>query len=171
MLLVLLWSATAVAQIYKWTDENGVVHYGDKKPPTNRGYLELKPKPLSGVDHTPTNRLDRALKTYKATGIDPNARQPRRNGNAKLQIDDWHNRLSPSGRYKYVEGTVSNISGVPADNVRVKVLAMDDNKKLVSLTEGNVDPRRLRPSREGTFKVSVPNHSAIDKFQLKVLWE
>lgn len=41
-------SPIASAQVYKWTDENGVVHYGDEQPETShqrfqfKGYTEIQ---------------------------------------------------------------------------------------------------------------------------------
>lgn len=44
ILLAALWAASASAQVYRWTDDNGKVHYGDA-PPT-----------LNGVKRVNTNR-------------------------------------------------------------------------------------------------------------------
>jgi mycoredoxin len=59
--LLLLMHCTATADIYKWTDKNGVVHYGDQQPETNGAAaapkaetVELKPimtiAPISTAD-------------------------------------------------------------------------------------------------------------------------
>ena len=39
--LVLLAVQPALAQLYKWTDENGKVHFSDKPPPKSKGESEV----------------------------------------------------------------------------------------------------------------------------------
>ena len=54
--LILLFSVTAQAQIYKWVDENGKTQYTDQPPPPNvttdvKG-LNIKSAPMSGNSQT-----------------------------------------------------------------------------------------------------------------------
>src|SRR5690554_3682374 len=48
IIVLLSLSTTASAQVYKWTDENGVVHYGDEQPAAShqrfqfQGYSEIQ---------------------------------------------------------------------------------------------------------------------------------
>ena len=48
LLVLLCCPVFSVAQVYKWTDENGVVHYGDERPPAEhqsfryQGYTEIE---------------------------------------------------------------------------------------------------------------------------------
>jgi hypothetical protein len=44
MLLVLLLPAAATAQIYRWEDENGVIHFSQNKP-SHGPYTDVTPKP------------------------------------------------------------------------------------------------------------------------------
>ncbi|MFL0802031.1 MAG: glutaredoxin family protein [Agarilytica sp.] len=57
-LVFICFSQTSLAEIYKWTDEQGNVHYGDAK---NR------------PENTKTEKVDIGINTYEATGVDNNS--------------------------------------------------------------------------------------------------
>jgi predicted secreted Zn-dependent protease len=70
-LLLLLLAASAAAQVYKWTDENGRVHYGERPPPaakssTLRTQSSHSANPESGVEIPPS-----AIKFYPVYGNSP----------------------------------------------------------------------------------------------------
>ena len=44
LLLIMLCTASASAQIYRWVDENGKVHYSDKKPQQDRSVETVAPQ-------------------------------------------------------------------------------------------------------------------------------
>lgn|SRR5690606_6170026 len=48
-LLLITLSFSAVAQVYKWTDENGVTHFGTQPPPGQRQAVDVKPASGSGA--------------------------------------------------------------------------------------------------------------------------
>ena len=59
----LLWfclSASAHAEVYKWVDANGKVHYGDRPSSTNARQMEIKsaPSTQSAPDATRKNQQD-----------------------------------------------------------------------------------------------------------------
>ncbi|HSC76184.1 MAG TPA: glutaredoxin domain-containing protein [Pseudomonadales bacterium] len=62
--LLILISCTATAEIYKWTDKNGVAHYEDQQPEKNNTAAQvetvtLKPiQPLEPIKTTNTNNED-----------------------------------------------------------------------------------------------------------------
>ncbi len=58
-LALVLAAGVAAAQVYKWVDEDGKVHYGDRRPDTGADAqtLELPPAPSKDADHA-----DRTLK-------------------------------------------------------------------------------------------------------------
>ena len=45
---LLLFALTAQAQLYRWTDENGKVHYTDTQPPANAKNVEKKGSARAG---------------------------------------------------------------------------------------------------------------------------
>jgi hypothetical protein len=57
----LLATPALAAQVYKWVDEHGLVHYGDKPPPRNKGsqLLEEGAGSVSVVPGIPKDELDR----------------------------------------------------------------------------------------------------------------
>ena len=48
-LLLITLSFPAVAQVYKWTDENGVTHFGTQPPPGQQQAVDVKPASGSGA--------------------------------------------------------------------------------------------------------------------------
>ena len=90
---------------------------------------------------------------------------------SEIIIMDWTNRISESGNYYYVEGKVKNISNVVAKSIRVKIEALDQYGKLVSLEESYVDPSSLKPNQTGFFSVMVDYSSKIKNFSLNVYWK
>lgn len=87
-----------------------------------------------------------------------------------IEILDWTNRRSESGNYYYIEGKVKNVGSTVAKSVRVKIEALDNYGKLVSLVEGYVDPSTLKLDQIGFFSVMVNYKSSIKKFSLNVYW-
>ena len=72
LVLALALSPIAQAQVYKWTDANGQVHY-DSKPPAEGSAaqthdIQTQPTPASGVDHVQgLQRATRQLRELRAT--------------------------------------------------------------------------------------------------------
>lgn len=56
--LILLFSVTVNAQVYKWVDENGKIQYTDRPPPPGAAREEqrLNIKPVSASAHNETNK-------------------------------------------------------------------------------------------------------------------
>ncbi len=87
-----------------------------------------------------------------------------------IKIVDWTNYLSDSGDYYYVVGILKNVGKDIAAYIKVKVIAYDKYKKLVSLEEDYADPLSLSPEQEATFKIMIKYNSKIDYFELMVNW-
>ena len=72
LVLALALSPIAQAQVYKWTDANGQVHY-DSKPPAEGSAaqtldIQSQPTPASGVDNVQgLQRATRQLRELRAT--------------------------------------------------------------------------------------------------------
>ncbi|MCK4339192.1 MAG: FxLYD domain-containing protein [Candidatus Cloacimonetes bacterium] len=87
----------------------------------------------------------------------------------KIKIVDWKNKLSASGNYIYVEGSLKNISDKTAEGVRVKVKSLDSNGEIVSIDDGYADPSLISPNEEGIFQIIIVNNYKIKEFSLVVL--
>ncbi len=55
--LALAWAGAAVAQIYKWTDAEGIVHYSSEKPPGEQRFRAFR-FPCYASDPTCSARVD-----------------------------------------------------------------------------------------------------------------
>lgn len=89
---------------------------------------------------------------------------------AKVEIVDWTSRLSSTGNYIFVEGTLKNISDTTAKSVRVKVESMDAKGVPVSFDDAHAKPYTISPGQEASFKVWVENNpwTEIEHFKLSV---
>ena len=88
-----------------------------------------------------------------------------------LQIIDWNNRPSASGKYIYVEGYLKNISKQIVKEVKVKVKSLDSNGKLLSIDDNYTEPSSIAPGKEAMFQIMVENNYKIKKFSLSILTE
>jgi DNA uptake protein ComE-like DNA-binding protein len=89
----------------------------------------------------------------------------------KINIVDWNNRLSASGNYIYVEGSLKNIGNQTAEMVRVIVKSLDSNGKLVSIDDGYTNLRLISQNKEAIFQIMLKNNYKIKKLSLVVLTE
>src|SRR5690349_22271923 len=67
LVLALLASQAALAQQYRWLDENGGVHYTDTPPPPTAKSGERKKLKGNAVGSQTSYELERALKTAPVT--------------------------------------------------------------------------------------------------------
>ena len=88
-----------------------------------------------------------------------------------LEIIDWNNRPSASGKYIYVEGYLKNISKQIVKEVEVKVKSLDSNGKLLSIDDSYTEPSSIAPGKEAMFQIMVENNYKIKKFSLAILTE
>lgn len=61
-----LLAATAPAEVYKWTDTEGRVHFGDRPPQGEAETLQLPEAAGSGVADTPEARLEKQRRLLRA---------------------------------------------------------------------------------------------------------
>ena len=57
-ILMLMLTMSVEAGVYKWVDENGKVHYGDKPISSTADEIKLKKNSKSGTHSEPANRKD-----------------------------------------------------------------------------------------------------------------
>ncbi len=69
MLMLILASSIATAEVYKWVDDQGAVHYGDRPPATaiDSRSMTLPPAPTRDPDHDQrTLKQQRLLEAFDA---------------------------------------------------------------------------------------------------------
>ena len=67
-LTLLLFISVSHAEIYKWTDENGRVHYGERPDNPNTEKVEIKstaPKPDTGIDSDRKEKQRKLLDAFE----------------------------------------------------------------------------------------------------------
>ena len=68
-LTLLLFISVSHAEIYKWTDENGQIHYGERPNNPNTEKIEIKstaPKPDAGIDSDRKEKQRKLLEAFEA---------------------------------------------------------------------------------------------------------
>ena len=66
-LIFLLFISVSHAEIYKWTDENGQIHYGERPNNPNTEKIEIKstaPKPDAGIDSDRKEKQRKLLEAF-----------------------------------------------------------------------------------------------------------
>lgn len=139
---ILWWYGVASAQtVYKWTDEQGTVHFADS-PPANVKNIEersLPPPPAA-----PKAEQAAGIKTPEAT-----------EGAARVVIVSKNApRTGPSA--VHVSGEVKNVGGAEARSVSVTVTAVDITAGTPCLHEDvSVTPSTLAPGQSGNFDATI----------------
>lgn len=140
---LLCWQGRAGAQtVYKWTDEQGTVHFADS-PPVNTKNVEernLPPPPAAPANEQATPAAG------KAAGAE---------GPARIVLIAKHApRIGPTA--VHVSGEVKNIGGADASDVSVTVTAVDSTAGTPCLhQEVSVTPSTLGPGETGSFDAEI----------------
>ena len=64
LIIMLMLPLSSQAELYQWTDENGVKHFSNT-PPANDSGMIRKMEEIVSEDKAPTNRLQEALEMYR----------------------------------------------------------------------------------------------------------
>jgi hypothetical protein len=142
------WSGIARAQtFYKWTDDNGTVHFSDVPPANTKNVEErsLPPAPAAAQDGGEKSESSEA----KVPGVSE--------GPARVVLVAQHvPRTGPSA--VHVSGKVKNVGGADARSVLVTVKAVDSTAGTPCLQEDvGVTPSTLRPGETGDFDADIDN--------------
>ena len=141
--LLLCWHGSTSAQtVYKWTDDQGTVHFADS-PPVNTKNVEernLPPPPPAPA-------------TDQATPGDSKA--PGEEGPAHIVLISKHApRIGPSA--VHVSGKVKNVGGAEARSVSITVTAVDSTAGTPCLHQDvSVTPSTLGPGETGNFDAEI----------------
>ena len=143
--LLLGWPAIVNAQtVYKWTDEQGTVHFADSPPANTKNVEErnLPPPPpaVAPVNDEPT----------QAEGKSAAAEGP-----ARIVLMSKHApRTGPSA--VHVSGEVKNVGGTDAHDVSIAVTAVDSTSGTPCLHQDvTVTPSTLGPGETGNFDAEI----------------
>lgn len=142
------WSRIAGAQtFYKWTDDNGTVHFSDVPPVNTKNVEERSLPPAAGA---PPDGGEKAESSEaKAAGASE--------GPARVVLVSQHvPRTGPSA--VHVSGKVKNVGGADARSVLVTVKVVDSTAGTPCLQEDvDVTPATLHPGESGDFDAEIDN--------------
>jgi hypothetical protein len=142
------WLRIAGAQtVYKWTDDNGTVHFSDVPPSNTKNFEERNLPPA------PAAPQDGGEKSESVEAKAPGASE----GPARVVLVSQHvPRTGPSA--VHVSGKVKNVGGSEARSVLVTVKAVDSTAGTPCLQEDvGVTPSTLRPGETGDFDADIDN--------------
>lgn len=142
------WSVAAAQTVYKWTDEEGVVHFSDSPPSQIMEGVETRTLPAGGgnpVRNAGTEPAAAPDATPKADGQGP----------ARVTVVSQETpRTGPSAMR--ILGEVKNVGGADAQRVIVTVSAIDRSQGTPCLRqEAEVAPSTLHPGESGNFEVDL----------------
>ena len=86
--LLLALAPAAGAQVFKWVDENGKTHYGDKPPKGQGESLNLRsaPTPASGLAASPQEQAQKLLQSYEQERQDKQKKAQEAEAQAQKQL-------------------------------------------------------------------------------------
>ncbi len=148
--VVLIGSSAAAGAdtFYKWTDQQGVVHFADAPPPDAKG-VERKDLPAA-----PAAQLPEPVKAGTPASDAPPT--PAEAGGPARVIITTRQTPRTGPRSVHVRGKVRNVGGADAHDVGVTVSAVDAGQGNPCLNERvAVSPDVLHPGDVGTFDGDV----------------
>jgi hypothetical protein len=157
-------AATAhAATVYRWTDANGTVHFGDAPPPhpgrVETQYLPDVPAPAPPAAEAP------AAEASPAAGKTPA-------GPAHVALTDRKAEAVGPAAQSF-RGTVKNEGGAEARDVTVDITVTEPVQGAECLHDRiDVEPSTLAPGAEGSFEAQFENpcfHGPTDT-DLQVEW-
>jgi len=84
-------SSVLAADIYRWTDENGVVHFGERPPDAGGERVELRQQPRSGTD-SDTAAEDRRIRQQRLLDAYSHERNRKKQRQAEAEAVDARNQ-------------------------------------------------------------------------------
>lgn len=132
---------TAAEEVYRWVDENGVVHFGDRAP--QQGEVEkVAIQPSSGVHASPTSEpaIPKPAIPDEEQKTDPqlSVAQQRRDARAVIKQENTESAEATSRNCTQARDVVAQLEPSPRVNVTHEdgtVTRMDDNDRLEKLNE------------------------------------
>ena len=142
-LIIVTAAAAWGATVYRWTDENGTVHFGDTPPPHGAQVkTQTLPNPALAAPEA-----DAKPDEGKSGDEDP----------ARIVLTDQQSvALAPS--VESFRGKVKNAGGTEASGVSIGIVVTDRTQGDECLRgQIDVEPSTLAPGAEGTFEGQFDN--------------
>jgi hypothetical protein len=135
------YSAAAAQTYYKWTDDQGVVHFADMPAPNARAVEQRDlPRPPAVKPHEPEASAEAPTSGKGPASVILVSRQLPRTGRSSVHI----------------AGEVRNVGGADAQRVGVTISSLDSTAGTPCLSEeAMVTPSTLHPGESGKFDVDV----------------
>jgi hypothetical protein len=140
----------AAQTYYKWTDDQGIVHFADMPPPKGEHVEERHlPVPPAVEAQEPQAPAEAA-----ATDAEAQAPIPGKGPARVVLVSRKLPRTGPSSMH--ITGEVKNVGGADAQRVAVTISSVDSTAGTPCLSEeAAVTPSTLRPDESGRFDVDV----------------
>jgi hypothetical protein len=125
--LMVVASSPAVSQeIYKWEDENGVIHYGDTPMHSTASPLEKEELPYSHTGSLPTESSSERKARLRTESNEARLEAPQRLLNASPRLNRPKAWIENNGRLR-LSGVIHNAGRGQCDAPSVEVVIFDDN--------------------------------------------
>jgi hypothetical protein len=133
-----MWAPQSAAQeeVYRWVDENGVVHFGDRRPQQKEAEVISIPQ-TSGISTGPSSDPDPA-NPAEAKDPPPSAAQQARDARAEARRESEAKAKVTAASCTQAREVISQLEPSPRVNVTHEdgtVTRMDDNDRLETLAK------------------------------------
>jgi hypothetical protein len=152
---------SASQTLYKWTDDQGVIHFSDIPPSGGQKYEERGTplgEPGAAANAAPANAAGDAPAAPAAAGAAPEAGTTA----AARVILVSHNTIPRSTDARHLIGVVKNVGGHPASRVAVTAHIADSTGRECAREEIEVVPNTLPPGESGNFDATLRNSCFAD---------
>lgn len=129
-------TAMAAGKLYKWTDENGTVHYGDKIPPQyakdQRQVLNDQGLTVRTLQAQKTEQEIKAAQARKAAAKEKQQRESQQAARDKMLLDTYTSiddiKQSMNSRLQALQGQMK-ITGTTINNLQNTLVRLDQQAK------------------------------------------
>ncbi len=141
-LAIVAGSAHATGKLYKWTDEHGVVHYGDKIPPQyakdQRQILNDQGLTVKTLDAQKTQQQIQAEQAHKAAAQAQKEREAERASRDRMLLDTYTSvddiKQARDSRLQALEGQMK-ITGTTINNLQNTLVGLEQQAKNLKARE------------------------------------
>jgi hypothetical protein len=161
-------SMAAAQTYYKWTDDQGIVHFADIPPPKGENVEERHLAPPPTVQAQEPQASAEAAAGTDAEGQGAPGKGPAR----VILISRELPRTGPTSLH--IIGEVKNVGGADAQRVSVTISSVDSTAGTPCLSEeASVTPPTLGPGERGRFDVDVdsPCLAGQPQVDLAPIWD
>jgi hypothetical protein len=140
------------ADVYRWTDERGVVHFSDV-PPHHATQFSTQTMP----DAPPPAPIEAVTPAEGAAAAAAPEADAQPTGPAKVVLLD-KNAVAVGPSTQAIRGKVKNTGGVPAREVSIDIIVTEPIQGAECLRETiDVEPSTLEPGEVGSFEAEFDN--------------